>query len=221
MTVYTQPTLDLEPVTWSDAFAVLGKAGVRFTRNPDSWRSSMESYSAAWWGSKYFGDGSYVHIHVQLYRRGMGFRWQIDAHRMDATGGTGFYGGALCRERHRVLLHDPTPGQAIAALRVLGVSDTSPCRWADVSRALTASGITLTTRQPRPGLTADYQRVWRGEGPGSEALAYLQARGRWVMIARSTSLAGDRPATDHQVVLYDPSPGQALAALTAAGVSHG
>lgn len=217
MTVYTQPALDLAPTTWADVFAALDKAGVRFTRTPDAWRSSMESYSAAWWGSKYNEDGSYVHIHVYLYRRVMACRWQIDARRMDTTGEKGPRGLPVHREGHRVLLHDPTPAQAIAALGVLGAADTVPAQWADVTGAFTTAGIALT-RQPAPGLTADYRREWRGETPQFEALAYLRGRGQWVMIVRHTRQGVERPVTDHQVVLYGPSPAESMAALAAVGL---
>lgn len=128
MQTFTQPVLDLAPEdtepTWSEALTVIAASGLEWTRWPDSWRSSMEDYSAGWTGYVAVPSECYVHVRVWLWRRLLDITWQVDARRMRYVAP-----GRFCdvyEEEARVLLEDPTPAEALAATAQLGLDGGTP-----------------------------------------------------------------------------------------------
>jgi hypothetical protein len=99
--------------------------------------------------------------------------------------------------------------------------------WGDVRAILTAAGVDLE-RQPDPPLTADYRREWRAEadrprGTRVELVVQAWKTAGWVMVAhrlrpRPLGEAGPEWRGDHLVVLTNPTPADAKAALSVVGL---
>jgi len=121
---YAQPMLNLQPREATETTWASITHGATWTRWPDSWRSSMQDYSAGWTGIINLPDRSYIHIQVILWRRVLAIKWQVDAWRMDFVREDD-NGHRNVRRGTRVLLEDPTPAEALAAAAKLGLGGVS------------------------------------------------------------------------------------------------
>jgi hypothetical protein len=126
------PSTDTPDTTqWRDLVGLLTDAGLPLRRQPPPPRHSMESHRADWLAAGRLPDGGRVWIRVLHYASTIRSRWQITAYRTHPTQPRPF--GPSESDQHRLLLHDPTPAEALATAVILGL----------------ASGSTSSTAHPR------------------------------------------------------------------------
>jgi len=120
------------PCRWREVTAMLADFGLALRRQPPPRPGAAASHKAEWHAAGRLPCGDRVWIRVLHYADTIAWRWQVTAYRARSV-----YLGRLTGDREqeqaRVLLHDPTPLQALAAAAVLG----------------------LTVRQTVPGPAAD------------------------------------------------------------------
>lgn len=107
---YAQPPLALlDPPTapsWRAVVDRLAAAGLRLERRPKT--SVMETHRADWSTAATLPNGDYVWVRVLNYRGTLRSTWQMYGYRTRPG----------CDD-NRVMLHDPTPREAMAALTIL------------------------------------------------------------------------------------------------------
>jgi hypothetical protein len=171
----------------------------------------MCSHSGEWWDATTLPGGTSVWVQVRHHRRVLRWRWQVSAYA---------YRPGYHHQPDRVELLDPTPGQAQAALDAL-TAPASAVRWRDVLSVLDSHGIRLSREA---NVMAAYDAKWSAEadlsdGSRVEVTAYrYQHPHSWSIRAslarpRPEKAAGPDWSTEGLVVLRDPAPSQAMAAV--------
>lgn len=111
---YAQPALALLDAparpTWKAVVDQIAASGLKLERQPQPGPGAMESHRAEWWAAATLSNGDYVWVRVLNYRGTLRWAWQMYGYR--------HRNGV---QDHRVMLHDPTPREAMAALTVLGL----------------------------------------------------------------------------------------------------
>jgi hypothetical protein len=124
MSTYTQPTLldPPRPATWAEAINALTAAGLRLERQPRPRAGSMRNHRGEWWAARKSADGTYVWVQVLNWRGILRWNWQVTAYRRRPVGSDP---DGPSHEDVRVLLHDPTVEEALAAIALFGLGGDS------------------------------------------------------------------------------------------------